>query len=154
MRKYENLFIISSFTKIYAIPGIRLGAGFGSEKIVRKMELLRPEWSVSGIALEYGLKLLDQDDFISETRIFIKNEREFLRDELSKIAIKVYPSDSNFLLCKAEKINNIWEKLLQKGILVRGCENFTGLDGRYFRIAVKRHEENVVLLENIKSIWR
>jgi threonine-phosphate decarboxylase len=149
--KYRNLFIISSFTKIYSIPGIRLGAGYGDEKLIEKMSMLQPEWSVSGIAQEYGIKLLEQEDFIVKTREYIMAERDYLITELQKMGYEVYPSHANFLLCKKED-SNVWEKLAERGILVRDCTNFTGLDKSFFRIAVKRHEENKSLIEELKLI--
>ena len=59
------------------------------------------------------------------------------------------PRRSELLLFYCEE--NLYEKLLRRGILIRDCSNFEGLSQGYYRIAVKRHEENLQLLEEIKE---
>ncbi len=151
LEEYDNLFVISSFTKIFAMPGIRLGALYGKEEIVDKMMKLQPEWSVSGLALEYGLKLLDMDDFVSETKKLIQKEGEYLRAEFNKLGIKTYPSETNFLLCKHNS-KDIWNELANRGMLVRRCDNFVTLDNNYFRVAVRKHEDNKKLINELSEI--
>ena len=80
----------------------------------------------------------------------IKQEREYLTEKLGKLGIKVYRSDTNYLLLKSEP--DLYEKLLERGILIRKCANFSGLDETYFRIAVKDHEENEELIKIIGEL--
>ena len=79
----------------------------------------------------------------------MKKERRFLTDELQKMGIRVFPGEANFLLLYCKE--TLYEKLLWRGILIRDCSNFEGLSLGYYRIAVKRHEENLQLLEAIKE---
>ena len=65
------------------------------------------------------------------------------------MGIRILQGEANFLLFYCEE--NLYEKLLQRGILIRDCSNFEGLSQGYYRIAVKRHEENLQLLEAIKE---
>ena len=79
----------------------------------------------------------------------MKKERQFLTEELQQMGIRIFQGKANFLLFYCEE--NLYEKLLRRGILIRDCSNFEGLSQGYYRIAVKRHEENLQLLEAIKE---
>ncbi|WP_022773197.1 pyridoxal phosphate-dependent aminotransferase [Butyrivibrio sp. AE2015] len=150
---HKNLFIIRSFTKIYSIPGIRLGYGICSdEKVVEKMRLMQPEWSISGLAQVAGAKLLDRDLDIKKCLLDIKNEREYLKRELERLGIRVFPSDVNFLLIKVNAKDGFYEKLLSKGIYLRKSSNFPGLTDEYYRIAIRGHEDNKKLIEVIEKL--
>ena len=151
--KHKNLFIIRSFTKIYSIPGIRLGYGMCSdEKIIEKMRLMQPEWSISGLAQLAGLKLLDRDTNIQKSLMAIKNEREYLERKLEGLGIKVFPSDVNFILIKVNKDGRLFEKLLSDGIYLRKSANFPGLTDEYYRIAIRGHEDNKKLIEVLTKL--
>lgn len=150
---YPNLFIIRCFTKFFGIPGLRLGYGIGREEIINKIKKFALPWSVNTIADLAGRYVLNNSSFIEETRRIIKLEREFLFRELSKISwIFPYPSKANFILAKISvdpaKLENF---LLQRGILIRNCYNFTGLDRSYIRVAVKDHKSNIKLIEALSS---
>ncbi|SFP44198.1 L-threonine O-3-phosphate decarboxylase [Butyrivibrio proteoclasticus] len=151
--EYKNLFIIRSFTKIYSIPGIRLGYGICSdEKVIEKMRLLQPEWSISGLAQIAGAKLLDSDFEIEKSLMDIKNEREYLERELERLGIRVFPSDVNFILIKVNAEGGFYDNLLRKGIYLRKSSNFPGLTDEYYRIAIRGHEDNKKLIEVIEKL--
>ena len=80
-------------------------------------------------------------------RLANMNEKQYeeLLDELD-----VIKSDANYLLIKSQK--NIYEKLLSKKILVRKCDDFHGLDERFYRIAVRGREENNLLIDNLVTL--
>ena len=80
----------------------------------------------------------------------MKNEREYLREGLEKLGIRVVSGEVDFLLLYTTQ--PIYDSLLAKGILIRNCENFRGLGEGYYRIAVKKHEENEVLLQELAQI--
>ena len=151
--EYKNLFIIRSFTKIYSIPGIRLGYGICcDEKVIEKMRLMQPEWSISGLAQVAGAKLLDLDLDIKKCLLNIKNEREYLEREFERLGIRVFPSDVNFFLIKVNAKDGFYEKLLSKGIYLRKSANFPGLTDEYYRIAIRGHEDNKKLIEVIEKL--
>jgi len=150
---YPNLFIIRSFTKINSIPGIRLGYGMCSDKdIVGKIKLMQPEWSVSGIAQVVGKKLLSNDAYLQNTISFIQREKTYLTDGLSDMGIKVYPSDTNYILTRIKTKSDFHKLLLDNGLYLRNCDNFLGLSGEYFRIAIGSHSDNEKLLEIFKKL--
>jgi len=149
-----NLVIVRSFTKFYAIPGLRLGWAFGNYEIINRIKELLPTWSVNTISLAVGEEALKDTEYAEKTRNYVKKEREFLSSELSKIEeFTVYPSAANYLMVKMEikgsSVREMADYLLRKGIAVRECSNYRGLDERFFRIAVRTREENERFLETI-----
>ena len=143
--KYSNMIIVRSFTKIYAIPSVRLGYMICSDdSMVDAIRRNLPEWNVSGLAQCAGVECFKCTDYITETKEYVKKEREFLCAELRKLGIKVYDSLANYLFIYFE--NALYDILLNHGLLIRDCSNYRGLSDGYYRIAIKTHEENKHLI--------
>ena len=101
----EKCIILKAFTKIYAVPGIRLGyAVCGSRAEAEKIASTGQYWSVSSLAQRVGLTALDETKYIHRTVGLISRERRFLEAELKKAGVKTYHSDANFLLFKSSEI--------------------------------------------------
>lgn len=143
--------VIKAFTKIYAMAGLRLGyAVFGDESLANKARRTGQCWSVSMPAQLAGTAALDEKKYIKRTVDLIKRERDYLYNSLCDTGIKVYPSDANFLLFFSKMP---LDKLLKnERIALRCCDNFIGLNENYFRIAVKNHSDNVILINALKKI--
>ena len=158
---FDNLIILRAFTKIYGMPGVRLGYVLASENDCKKMVLQLPEWNLSLLAQETGLALMepasirwDRKAYIEETKTLVQQQREILNKELKNISyndIKVYPSDANFLLLHCQR--PLYEMLLQREILIRDCSNYEGLGRGYYRIAVRNQEENQYLLNAVSDLY-
>ena len=82
----------------------------------------------------------------------IRKEREYLEKELKKAGFKVFESDTNFLLLRTKDDLNLYDRLLEKEILIRDCSNFEGLSKGYYRVAVRSHEENKIFIEKIREL--
>jgi threonine-phosphate decarboxylase len=136
-----GLVVLKAFTKIYAMAGLRLGYMLTSGKtLLEKANAASQCWSVSTPAQIAGAAALGHADWARETRLLIAEERAFLSGELTKLGVRVFQSDANYLLLRCEK--PLYEPLLAKGIMIRRCGNFIGLDTSYYRIAVKTRPEN------------
>ena len=148
IEKYENLILVRAFTKIYAIPGVRLGYLICSnQNILKKIKRQLPEWNLSTFAQEAGTACIRNTDYVKKTVQYIKKERTYLSCGLKKMGIRVYDSKTDFILIFTEY--QLYEYLLKKGILIRNCDNFKGLSKGFYRIAVKTREENEKLLKEI-----
>lgn len=146
--KYRNLLLVRAFTKIYGIPGVRLGYLLCSNQpLLDRIERQLPEWNLSTFAQEAGIACVGETSFVEQTKACIKEERSFLVEGLRKMDLRVFHSDANFILFYSEK--PLYEKLLQQGILIRDCSNFRGLSKGYYRIAVKQRLDNEKLLKAI-----
>lgn len=148
IEKFPHLILVRAFTKIFAIPGVRLGyLVCKSKPVLAKIARQLPEWNLSCFAQEAGCICAKQPEFIMKTKILIKKEREFMEEELGRKGFRIFPSMANFILIHSEEA--LYERLLEKGILIRDCSNFRGLGKGFYRVAVKRREENEILLKNL-----
>lgn len=160
IRKYPHLIVVRAYTKIYAIPGIRLGYLLAQKDICEKIAHQLPEWNVSVVAQRIGMDILNDSlpgwsrrKYLKDTIGLIQQEKHFLKHELTKIfgdQMKIFPSEANFLLLKTQI--PLYRLLLERGILIRNCANYTGLGQDFYRIAVKGHPENVQLIEALLDI--
>lgn len=149
------IFILRSMTKIYGIPGIRLGYGIGSANIIEMLNKIKEPWTMNSMALELVQPLLEKKDFIVNTNKIVQKEKEYLCSELKKISsLEVFCDQGNFMLCrlKSSDVKLLKKKLLKRNIYIRTCEDFIGLDNSYFRMAIKLHEENEKLVDALKII--
>jgi histidinol-phosphate aminotransferase len=152
LKDFENVIILKAFTKIFAMAGLRLGYCLCHNKeIISKIEKAGQPWSVSVPAQIAGVAALGNRDYLTETVAIIETERVFLTEGLRKLGFTVFKSNANFFLFKTKE-KDLYEKLFEKGILIRKCSNFMGLDNTYYRIAVKCREDNEKLLEAIRGV--
>ena len=149
--EYEKLLVVNAFTKVFAMPGLRLGYGISSNReLIRKMSVFGPEWSVSVPAQLAGVEALKENDYLLKTVEYVEDERKYLISSLREKDIRVIDSAANFLMIKFDK--NQVEKLYNNGIMIRDLDNIEGLCGRgYYRIAVRTHKENEELVKIIQE---
>ncbi|MBR6408253.1 MAG: aminotransferase class I/II-fold pyridoxal phosphate-dependent enzyme [Clostridia bacterium] len=147
---HRNLIILKSFTKMFAMAGVRLGCCFcGDTGLIEKIRSSGQPWSVSSLAQSAGLAALDETGFAEKTRRLIKAERTWLSVNLKKLGLRTINGQANFIMFRCDApLNSI---LPQKGILIRCCGNFAGLDETWYRAAVKTRQDNKMLIEAIKE---
>ena len=151
--KSQHLFILKSFTKMYAIPGIRLGYGIsGNKELIEKMEKSGPCWNVSVLASEAGIAALQEVEYCEQARRLICREREKLKEGLKIFGFRVWNGQADYLFFQTPGITDLYERLLPYGILIRRCSNYRGLDKTHYRIAVKSPEANEKLLEVLRKV--
>ncbi|MCR5120286.1 MAG: aminotransferase class I/II-fold pyridoxal phosphate-dependent enzyme [Lachnospiraceae bacterium] len=153
IREYGKLYIIRSLTKFFAMPGIRMGYVLSSPEGIDKIRRQLPEWNLpvtAEAAVIEGMKLLKDSDIVKNSLAVTEKGLKYLTAELKKHGLKVFDSNTSFLLCKGPGI--LYEKLLERGVLVRDCSEDPGLGCGFYRIAVKDHESNVKLSAIIGEI--
>ncbi len=156
-QKSKKIIVLRTFTKFFALAGLRLGYLVAQKDTIGELKKRQVPWCVNSFAQLLGESILDEKEYIEKTRQFIERERRFLFTELTEIReLKPYPSVTNFLLIKIEKkkltSSLLKTKLIQEGILIRDCSNFRGLNNKFIRIAVRRHNENLKLIEALKKV--
>ena len=151
-----NVVILRAFTKIYAMAGLRLGYALcKDQKLVRELRLVRQPWSVSTVAQEAGLAALKEKEYRTRAGRQTAQARKWLACQLSRLGFKVYPSQVNFLLFRTSPRwagERLKEELLGRGILIRSCGNFEGLDSSYYRICVGLQKDNEELIRVMEEI--
>lgn len=134
----NNLFIVNAYTKLFSIPGVRVGYALAGKESIRALTALLPEWNMSVMAQRAGEACADiivKTDFVDISKEYIKKLREQMIRYFGGLEIKVYPSDTNFILVRSSK--RLYDFFLSKEILIRDCGEFEGLEKGYYRIAVK-----------------
>ncbi|WP_035244374.1 cobyric acid synthase [Desulfonatronovibrio hydrogenovorans] len=153
----DNMVVVYSLTKFYALPGLRLGLAMGSPENIRKLARFISPWSVNVLAQEAGRVCLEDDDFASRSRVELARIKDEFIQNLEQIPwLRLYPGKANFILCQAVssplQIPELAARLLEKGILIRQAENFPGLDSTFFRLAVKTPEQNLRLCSILEGL--
>lgn len=156
---------LRAFTKSFAIPGVRLGYAVCSGRaLADRVRRQLPEWNLSVFAEEAGCACLAALDSLQDAHSLILRERTYLSRELSAMTggsgektITVFPSDANFLLLRYEPDvcwgrAELYRTLLDRGILIRDCSDYEGLGVGWYRIAVRPHAENELLIRAIREV--
>lgn len=144
-----ELLILKAFTKSYGMAGVRLGYCISADaSVLSRMARAVQPWNVSTLAQSAGIAALREQEFLLKTRALIAYERAWLRGELEACGFWVCPSKANFLLFRADA--TLGARLRERQIAIRACANYDALDARWYRIAVRQHEENEALM---RAIW-
>src|SRR3990170_7507438 len=153
----RNLIVVRSLTKFYGFPGLRIGYLVAHVEVVKKMMEYKEPWSVNALAQSAAMTALEDEEFISRSREFMFNERLYLFNELSGIhGFLPYKPTANYIFVKINMSGVtsllLHERLLEQGIAIRDCSNFLGLNNKYFRVAVRTREENMMLVSTLKTL--
>lgn len=148
----KYLLIVKAFTKIFCMPGLRLGYCMsGNIELLLKMRGMMQAWNVSVPAQLSGIVALKEpDEYLKKTKQFVKAERAYLAAELKNLGYQVYDSQANYLFFEGNP--GLYEEALQAGFLIRSCKNYVGLEDGFYRIAVRTHEENKRLITWLKQL--
>ncbi|MFN4197123.1 MAG: pyridoxal phosphate-dependent aminotransferase [Caldimicrobium sp.] len=147
VKNFPNLFVFRSLTKFYGMAGLRLGYIAGNKNILNKLKNFLPTWNVNTLA-QFLAKFLLLDEYFKKNILeYFLKEKETFEEKLRTLGVKFWPSVANYYLLYLRKGEEFYNWLLkEKGILVRSCYNFTGLDANYIRVSLKRKEENLKFL--------
>ncbi len=154
INEFENLIILKSLTKFFAMPGLRLGYLMsGSSEFLNGVRSTRMPWSINSMAAHAGQAALTDETYIKKTKTWIKEERLWFTDALKALNITVYPTQGNYIFFEAD--NGLDKKLEKFGVMIRNCSNYEGLTEGYYRVAIKDRTDNLKLLGYLKEIlWK
>ncbi len=152
-----NVLVLYSFTKMYAIPGLRLGFLAAPAEMSDSIKKLRDPWSVNTLAQLAGEYVLRNHDYICHTVELVSRLAQKLACQLSSFSeVRVWPQTVNYLFLESLAMPSfmLQKQLLAEKILVRDCGNFHGLSPRFIRVAVRTEGENEALVAAFKRIFR
>lgn len=159
VNEFDNIIVVHSFTKFYAVPGLRIGAAFTNETLITQLQQYIPSWSVNTLAQAYTKAALNDVDYIKRTKQELNEERAFMYNALDAIeGITVYPPSANFMLFQVNQegitANYINEELKKYNMIVRNCDSYVGLTNHWVRIAIKDHDTNIKLVDKLTDILK
>ncbi|MFV0467872.1 MAG: histidinol-phosphate transaminase [Dysgonomonas sp.] len=151
--KHPNLIILQTFSKAWGLAAVRLGMAFASPEVIQLFNKVKYPYNINQLTQEYVMSELDNMKAKNEWVDIIIQQRERLSTELEKLNFvkKIYHSDSNFLLVKVSDPINIYERLVEKGIIVRDRHSISLCEG-CLRITIGTEQENKTLIEALYSI--
>ncbi|RZD15705.1 MAG: aminotransferase class I/II-fold pyridoxal phosphate-dependent enzyme [Candidatus Acididesulfobacter guangdongensis] len=175
IEKFDNLIVLRSLTKFFAIPGERLGYIVSCEKNILNMSKNNTPWSIGGLASALAVSSLSDTGYIENSVKYINKLKKEMYNDIMRLKIfEIINGEANFLLLKIktgyhlDNTNNnnnnnhhqhqlssaltIKDYLFNKGILIRYAGNYRCLDGSFFRIAVKTRKDNKILISELKKI--
>lgn len=152
-----NLAVLYSMTKFFGIPGLRLGAIIAHPDLVARMSVSKDPWNVNTLAQIAGVISLSDKAYMEKTKQLVNEEKEYLFSKLQDFpGLEPLPGAANFILVNTSNSGyssgELADQLGRRGIMVRDCTGFTGLAGRYLRLAVKTRPENQTLIQALKDI--
>ena len=157
LEDYDNLLILRTFSKVFGLAGMRIGYAISNPKFIEYMHRVKPVFSLTKLSYVAALATLDDEEYIKESIQIGIRSREYLYENMSKFdKIHVYPSKANYLLVDIRKTGmnskEFTEELLKRGIIVRDCNSFKGLDEYWIRVSVGTLEEDTRFIEILHDL--
>ena len=150
---FPNLIVTQTLSKAYGLAGIRLGICFAYEEIITVLNSIKPPYNINVLTQNTALEGISDSKNVKEQIEIIVSERNKLIKTLNNFPFvkTVFPTDSNFILCRVDDANRRYKELMDRGIIVRNrhgqplCENC-------LRISVGTPEENLKLIDALKTL--
>jgi threonine-phosphate decarboxylase len=155
----DFVLVLRSLTKVFAVPGLRIGFGIASRELAELLNRVRLVWNVGAPAEITGMRLMDacmKSNYLEQSIDLISKEREYLTKGLIDRGFTPMKSNINFILVDITDVgmdsHELTQELLEHGILVRDCASFKNLGAVYVRVAVRTRQENQMLLQAVDAV--
>ncbi|MBE7706297.1 MAG: histidinol-phosphate transaminase [Cyanobacteria bacterium SIG30] len=151
IKEYPNLVIVKSFSKDYALAGLRLGYIVTNKKNIENIKKVISPYSVNTYAVKAGIAVLDDKKYLNDMKAEIISSRKLLINGLSKLGFSAYDSETNFVLCDFKNYSSFaYKKLLTNSIKVKNFGNKKNLEN-CFRISVPKVSDTKKILNALSS---
>jgi histidinol-phosphate aminotransferase len=153
LERYPRLVVLQTLSKAWGMAGLRLGLALADPQIVATMSRVKYPYNINGITQQIVLDNLKDTGAIAREVAEIRAERERLLGELAALPMieKVFPSDANFVLVRVGDPRGIYQRLIEKGVIVRDRSRIPGCEG-CLRITVGTPVENRKLIEILNQL--
>ncbi len=157
INEYDNIFIIRTMSKVLGLAGMRIGYGLACEEIIEYMHRIKPVFSLTRLSYVAAVNTFKDKDYIEKSIADGIESRDYLIEELTKIdSLNVFPSKSNFILIDIRDTSytahEIAREFMKRGVIVRDCTSFKGLDEYWIRISICTMDENKRFIEIVHEV--
>jgi histidinol-phosphate aminotransferase len=151
LKKYDNLIIGRTFSKVHSLAGLRIGYGFVPKWFQPFCQRAGTPFTVNAVSAEAAAGALSDKEHAERC---ITHVREWRARFTHEVKFPVLPSDANFVMVDVspKKSDDVTEELARKGVIVRSCRSFSGLSDHYIRVSVGEDWENEHFIEVINSL--
>jgi histidinol-phosphate aminotransferase len=150
MRNHPNVIALRTFSKIQGLAGLRIGYGLAHEDLIRLLQKTRQPFNVNSISQAGALAGLQDEDYQAKTREVVRLGRDFLQTEFRKRNLEYVPSVANFILVKVGRGKEVFQKLLQRGMIVRAMDEYKLPE--WIRVTVGTPEQNRRFLVDLEDV--
>ncbi len=152
LKKYPNLIILRTFSKIYGLAGLRLGYAFTSKEIIDELNKIKPPFNVSSSAQSAGIAALTDEKHLKNSVNLVEKEKSLLYKTLDKMRIKHVKSAGNFILIDTKPFTGkkIFEQLLKNGVIVRAMDEYEL--PYHIRLTIGLPSENKLFIKELKKL--
>jgi histidinol-phosphate aminotransferase len=149
----KNVIVLRTFSKVYALAGLRVGYAFSREETVSFLNRVKAPFNLTGLAQKAAMASLENDDFKNKCVDLNQKNREILFNRLQKMGLNPIPSSANFILFfPGGDIDQIYEGLLKEGVVIRALRPFGVPDG--MRVTVGFEADNDFFVEKLGIVLR
>src|SRR5262249_37232753 len=150
VREGRKVVVLRTFSKIHGLAGLRLGYAIAPPEIIEVLHKPRQPFNVNSIALSGALAAINDEAHLRETKGVVDEGRAYLQEQFAEMQIPVVPAVANFVMVNVGDCCAVFEKLLQRKIIVRPLKGY-GLP-EWVRISVGTMEENRKLIAALKDV--
>jgi histidinol-phosphate aminotransferase len=146
-----NVIVLRTFSKLYALAGLRVGYAIGQADVLAEINRVREPFNVNMLAQVAAMAALDDEEHVVRSRELNRAGFEQLKAGLGELGYSVVPSVTNFLLFNTHLDDKaLFQALLRRGVIVRSGSAL-GVPG-YLRVSIGTAEENAKFLENFREV--
>ncbi|HET7826835.1 MAG TPA: histidinol-phosphate transaminase [Anaeromyxobacter sp.] len=151
-KKYANLVVLRTYSKIYGLAGLRLGYGLARPEVVEYLDRVRAPFNVNHVAQAAGVAALSDLEHVERSRALVREERPFLAAGLAALGATVVPSQGNFVLADfpGRPGKDVFEALLREGVVVRPMGGYGFPTAQ--RVTVGTRPENEKCLAALRKV--
>lgn len=153
LKNYPNLVVLQTLSKAFGLAGIRLGVALANTDIIAYMMKVKAPYNVNKLTSKAALQAFDALDSVQEHITSIINEKERIMSSLASMkgVLKVYPSNANFFIFKVNDALNVYQKLADKGVIIRYRGNESLCDN-CLRLTIGTENENNAFLKALTEV--
>lgn len=152
VRAGRHVFVLRTFSKTYGLAGLRVGYAVAPREGIELLQRVRQPFNVNAMAQAAALAALDDDAFVRKTRAMVRRGLRYLEQSFREMGLDYVSSVANFVLVKVGHGREVFQKLLQRKVIVRPMDGYGMPD--HIRVTVGRQEENERFIAALKDVLR
>jgi histidinol-phosphate aminotransferase len=153
LQQFPNLLITQTFSKVYALAGLRIGYSISNPEIADVLNRVRQPFNTNMLAQCAAIASLDDDDHVAKSVAMNNSGKAYLQDAFENMNLSYLPTMGNFIAVNVKQDGlALYQQLLQQGVIVRPVANY-GMP-EYLRITIGTQSQNERFIEALKKCIR
>jgi histidinol-phosphate aminotransferase len=150
LEKYPNLIVTQTFSKVYALAGLRIGYSMSNPEIADILNRVRQPFNTNMLAQAAAIASLEDDEHVINSVEMNNTGKAFLQKAFSEMGLKALPTMGNFISVNVKQDGMaLYQKLLQQGVIVRPVANYAMPE--YLRVTIGTQQQNERFIETLKQ---